>query len=197
MPRQRDRVERAYAPGSTLVRVGPDETDWEVMEPGQRLCGYRLVGGIYWTTAVEGEDAQHLFFEQPINIDPAALGISPVGVTFIERPVGSGQWHVIDWVGESHYPTPESFQAEVARMGLSRRMPRSLDFARLDEDSRILLVHRHAGRDADGNTCPAIFGSFPITALEIIHDESDAAVHILSMERAERATGVPISLVAR
>lgn len=160
------------------------ETMEHELRPGERLCGFRLVGGVYWTTEVDDAHGSNFFFETPINIDPAALGVSPVGVTMIERPVGSGQWHVIDWVGESHYASVAAFREEVERMGLSRRMPRSLDFARLDEDSRILLVHRHAGRDADGNSCPAIFGSFPITALEVIRDDSDAQVHISSWDRA-------------
>lgn len=172
-------------------------SDRTALRPGERLCGFRLVGGVYWSTDVTETQALDYFFEQPINIDPTALGVSPVGVTFIERPEGSGQWHLIDWVGESHYPTPESFQAEVRRMGLSRRLPRSLDFARLDEDSRILLVHRHAGRDADGNSCPAIFGSFPITALDVIRDESDDnGPHNVSLARSMRSD-VPVRLVDR
>lgn len=159
----------------------------EELRPGERLCGFRLVGGIYWTTDVEGRAVDYIL-ANPVNIDPAALGISPIGVTMIERPVGSGQWHLIDWVGESHYPTVESFISEVNRMGLSRRMPRSLDFSRLDEDSRIILVHRHAGRNEDGDTCPAIFASFPITALEVIQDENNAENSNTAYARANRSS---------
>src|SRR6185437_5592524 len=73
--------------------------------------------------------------------DPGRLGLASVGVTLIER---DGVTHVIDIVGREHYPTVASFIDEARRLGISRRAPRTVDFARITRASRLLLAHGHA-----------------------------------------------------
>jgi hypothetical protein len=51
---------------------------------------------------------------------------------------------VVDIVGREHYPTVASFVDEARRMGISRRAPRTIDFARITPASRLLLAHAHA-----------------------------------------------------
>jgi hypothetical protein len=73
--------------------------------------------------------------------DPGRLGLASVGVTVIER---DSVTHVIDIVGREHYPTVASFIDEARRLGISRRAPRTIDFARIRPASRLLLAHAHA-----------------------------------------------------
>lgn len=188
------------------------------MLPGERLCGFRLVGGIY-VVAFPPRDDRPTFmdrdivpyvFDSPIPIDPVALGVSPIGVTTVVR---DGVTHILDWVGAEHYPTPESFLNEVRRMGLSRRVPRSFDFSVLEETSRIILIHPNCTRPiilGDQNTFdrgPAIIASFPIEMLAVIRDPTDANVHDSTVERMrgvvwdrQQATtdrGIPVRLEDR
>jgi hypothetical protein len=181
----------------------------------RRGCGFRLAGGVYAAFDIAYDPERPVgreialgqyFLERPIHVDPAALGVSPVGVTMIER---NGTWHLLDWVGEQHYPTALEFANEVYAMGLSRRMPANLDFSRLDADSRILLLHRHPGRgrgqrgDAE-DPRPAIFASFPISALEVVRDPV-ADAHTITRGRMRTGAGqggrtqggIPINLVER
>jgi hypothetical protein len=75
-------------------------------------------------------------------IDPVTFGLSPIGVKVIER---DGIVHLMDWVGEEHYPTPAAFLDEAATMGISRRLPGTTIATRLSPgESRLLLVHKHA-----------------------------------------------------
>jgi hypothetical protein len=55
-----------------------------------------------------------------------------------------GVTHVVDWVGSEHYLNVSDFVAEVSRLGLSRRLPSTLDFSTITPASRILLVHARA-----------------------------------------------------
>lgn len=113
--------------------------------PIVRGCGTRKHGGIYAECGLSpwGEPLEHFMVDPPVPVDAAALGLSPIGVTLITDP-GSGATHVLDWVGEEAYPNVADFLKEVRRFGLSRRLPRTLPFARLDGQSRVVLVHRRA-----------------------------------------------------
>lgn len=113
--------------------------------PVERGCGTRKRGGIYGECGLSpwGSPLEDFLMDPPVPVDPAALGISPIGVTLIDDPA-AGATHVLDWVGETHYPNAADLLEEVRRFGLSRRLPRTLDFSRLDARSRILLVHRRA-----------------------------------------------------
>jgi hypothetical protein len=134
-----------------------------------RGCGWRIAGGVYATWAVDPvlvdmmRGVQPFVFPRPFEVDVQALGISPIGVSMIER---NGVWHLLDWIGEVHYQNVGDFIEEATRMGVSRRVPRSLDFSRFTNESRILCVHRHAG----GRDRPAIFASFPIHAWQVVRD---------------------------
>jgi len=114
--------------------------------PVERGCGRRKRGGIYGECGLSrwGRPLEDFLMDPPVLVDPPALGVSPIGVTLIEDPA-TGSTHIVDWVGEEHYPNVCDLLEETRRFGLSRRLPRTLDFGRLDAHSRILLVHRRAG----------------------------------------------------
>jgi hypothetical protein len=113
--------------------------------PGERGCGQRKCGGIYGECGLSpwGKPLEDFLMDPPVAVDPTDLGISPIGVTLIDDPA-TGATHILDWVGEEHYPNVCDALEEVRRFGLSRRLSRTLDFGRLDANSRILLVHRRA-----------------------------------------------------
>ena len=71
--------------------------------------------------------------------------MTPRGVKLYTDP--SGATHILDWVGERYYPHVADFIEEVRRMGMSRRLPRTLDFSRLDPRSRVILIHARAWID--------------------------------------------------
>lgn len=112
----------------------------------ERGCGRRVRGGIYVECPLSpyGVPLEHFLCDPPIPIDVQEFGITPVGVKLMER---NGVWHVVDWVGSTHYPNTADFVEEVRQYGLSRRLPQSLDFKKLTKDSRILLVHSRAWID--------------------------------------------------
>jgi hypothetical protein len=128
-----------------------------------RMCGAtRVAGGIYWETYSGWgvlSPAQHtsatmreamrqrramVSLDPPVRIDPEALGLQAVGVKMIER---NGVYHLLDWVGTSHYPNVADFVEEAANIGISRRMPNNLRFDLLTPESRLLLVHEKAWLD--------------------------------------------------
>jgi hypothetical protein len=164
------------------VHVGTSSVDFEANAPGaheaaapspahERMCGRRLAGGVYVeflpardTIAARPSLVRTYVFNQPLPINPEQLGVSPIGVTLIER---DGVTHIVDWIGEAHYPTAEHFMVEAERVGVSRRLPRNLDWSRLSEESRVLCVHRHHWGHVSGL---AIFASFPISALAVVQD---------------------------
>ena len=113
--------------------------------PVERACGSRKRGGIYAECGLSpfGDPLEAFLVDPPAPVDPPALGLSPIGVTVLDDPA-SGATHLLDWVGEQHYANPADLLEEVRRFGLSRRLSRTLPFARLDGRSRILLIHRRA-----------------------------------------------------
>lgn len=115
-----------------------------VTSGARRGCGYRQPGGAYFAVPLGpgGRPIEGFLVDPPVVIDdPASLGLASVGVTLIER---DGVTHVLDIVGREHYPTVAAFIDEARRLGISRRAPRTLDFARITRASRLLLVHAHA-----------------------------------------------------
>lgn len=109
----------------------------------ERGCGKRQKGGVYAEVPLSpfGKPVEEFLLEPPVELDVEQLGLSPIGVKLLER---DGITHVLDWVGESHYPNVADMVEEIRNLGLSRRLPRTLDFSRLTAGSRILLVHRRA-----------------------------------------------------
>jgi hypothetical protein len=115
-----------------------------VTSGARRGCGYRQPGGAYFAVPLGpgGRPVEDFLIDPPVVIDePARLGLASVGVALIER---DNVHHVIDLVGREHYPTVASFVDEARRMGVSRRAPRTIDFARITPASRLLLAHAHA-----------------------------------------------------
>ena len=104
-----------------------------------RGCGTRQQGGIYAETglAPEGVLIEFYFIDPP---KPYEIE-HKVGVELVEL---DGVTHVMDWIGEGHYPYVADFIEEVRNFGLSRRLPRSLDFSKLDHRSKIICVHARA-----------------------------------------------------
>ncbi len=113
--------------------------------PVVRGCGTRKRGGIYAECGLSpaGRPLEEFLVDPPVPIDGPALGLSPIGVTLLDDPC-TGATHLLDWVGEEAYPNPADFLEEVRRFGLSRRLPKTLPFARLDRRSRVVQVHRRA-----------------------------------------------------
>ena len=110
--------------------------------PIVRGCGTRVHSGIYWECGLspDGAPLEDFLIDVPTLI-PSGLRIPPRGVTLKE--IG-GVWHIFDWVGQEHYTNMSDCVEEIRRFGLSRRLPRTLDFSRLTRASRILLIHARA-----------------------------------------------------
>lgn len=111
--------------------------------PVRRGCGLRREDGVYCECGLSpyGSPLETFVLDPPIPL-PSDVDVSPLGVTLVE---GNGVTYIIDWVGGEYYPSVADFLEEVRRAGLSRRLPKNLDFSRLSEKSRILLVHARAG----------------------------------------------------
>lgn len=122
-----------------------------------RGCGYRIAGATYVETAVEGvflrgadgtpETFEKCLFDPPVAVDLEALrrryGVTEVGVHLVDHPGKDGTvvTHVFDIVGSKYYADIAGFIAEARAHGVSRRIPSTLDFSRLSEKSRIVLIH--------------------------------------------------------
>lgn len=115
-----------------------------------RGCGTRVKGGVYAEIplAENGVPLDTFLVCPPQPLNAGSLRLSPRGVSLIER---AGVWHVVDWIGSAHYPNVADVIAEARRHGISRRLPRTLDFAKLGRGSRLLLAHSRAHlHNADG-----------------------------------------------
>jgi hypothetical protein len=115
-----------------------------------RGCGSRAAGGVYAEAPLGpfGQPIEFFLCCPPRPVVAEALGLSSVGVKLIER---NGVWHLWDIVGQDGYPNVADFVEEIRRFGVSRRLPRTLDFSKLSRDSRLVLLHRKAviGNPAD------------------------------------------------
>lgn len=75
-------------------------------------------------------------------LDPVEIGVTPIGVHLIEM---NGVNHVVDIVGVQHYPAPVFFVEEMLRHGVSRRIPKTFPFEKLDPArSKLILLHKRA-----------------------------------------------------
>jgi len=105
-----------------------------------RGCGEaRTQGAVYLEcgVGVGGAPLEQLLVDPP---KPYTTD-QKIGVTLV--PV-KGVYHVIDWVGEQHYPMPTDFLEEGRLHGFSRKVSRNLDFDKLTPDSRVYFVHPKA-----------------------------------------------------
>lgn len=142
----------------------------------ERGCGYRKVGGIYLCCDGDGSPCGRLPLE--LRVCPTCSGgIHPCrGWTWIDPkplfeahrcksfecnscPVGDEHLSRIDrcgliWVGHGHYGTPEEFQTEARRMGISRRI-KAVPQAFVAGKTWVMLGHRRCFTDQ----CPDCQGS--------------------------------------
>lgn len=115
-----------------------------------RGCGgSRVAGGIYaiGATSPNGVPFRDLLFCPPQRVtreELTSLGITARGVHLLPRPTGAGTGHdLVDVIGMEHYPTPAHWIVESERLGISRRLPSTLDFSKLSPDVRLFAVHYH------------------------------------------------------
>jgi hypothetical protein len=114
------------------------------LEPPPRECGMRYENAVYWALDLGpgGRPIDDFFFDPPVPVPDDVLAATPsIGVHWLER---NGVWHLVDRVGLDNYPNPADVYEETARLGLSRRLPKTLDFSRLTAASRLLVVHDRA-----------------------------------------------------
>lgn len=116
-----------------------------------RGCGTRVSGGVYVETLTgpNGHPVECFVKDPPIPLDVNAIGLGHVGVKLIER---NGVYHIFDWVGEGYYPNVTDFIEEVRKFGASRRLPKTLDFSKLTEQSTLVLVHSRGAWTESGAT---------------------------------------------
>ena len=107
-----------------------------------RGCGdARTAGAVYLESGLSASgrlELEHFLVDPPV----AYQTDQKIGVDFVQDK--SGTWHVIDWVGEQHYPYPSDFLEEGRRHGFSRKISRNSQFDKLTADSRLVFVHPRA-----------------------------------------------------
>lgn len=114
-------------------------------KPIERGCGKRAEGGLYAECGLSegGSPLEEFIMCPPIPL-PEGLPLSALGVQLIQDPNDPGLFHILDWVGQEHYPNPLDFLEEVRLAGMSRRLSPQLDFEKLGPGSRHFLVHAKA-----------------------------------------------------
>jgi len=112
----------------------------------KRGCGLRKGGGAYMEcgTSPFGRPVEYFLLCPPRMVNPKEFGLTARGVQLVEY---DGLWHVMDWVGAEHYPHVADFVEEVRRYGASRRLQKDLDFSKLTDGSRMILLHPQAWID--------------------------------------------------
>jgi hypothetical protein len=111
-------------------------------EQNQRACGKRVAAGIYAETRLSpfGEQVESFILCPPKPIDIKAWGLASRGARFIEF---EGVWHIFDIVSKADYRVAD-YVEETRCKGASRRLSSMLDFAKLSEASRLVLIHEQA-----------------------------------------------------
>lgn len=107
----------------------------------KRGCGERQQGGAYAETGLSerGLPIESFFFDPPIRVNAEEIGLTAIGVKLVTREDGTTD--VWDIIGSQHYPNVADFLEEVKRFGMSRRLPATLDWARLGPNSKHVLLH--------------------------------------------------------
>lgn len=103
-----------------------------------RGCGERVEDGLYLTVEMSPDGQPVEFF----LVDPAVEWRGPTTLRspmFIEDRLGVT--HLVLGVGATYYPFVPDFVEEVRRLGVSKRVPRTFEAARLSKDSKFLLMH--------------------------------------------------------
>lgn len=123
----------------------------------ERCCGRRQKGGAYIeSTLVEGgAPLEHFLVDPPQAV--SHLHLPARGVTLFER---DGVTHILDLVGEGSYPNTADMIEEIRALGMSRRIPQGIDWARLTPESRYYLAHNRARilnpQDLPRYSCPKL-----------------------------------------
>jgi hypothetical protein len=129
-------------------------------ESKTRACGKRLAAGVYAETRLSpfGEAVETFILCPPKPIEIAAWGLAPHGARLFDI-VGVGHppdtrrgwhppekrrgWHIFDIVSKTDYQVADYIE-ETRCKGASRRLSRMLDFSKLGEESRLVLIHERA-----------------------------------------------------
>lgn len=146
----------------------------------ERECGYREAGGVYLASplAAIGHPIQEFLMDPPCPINPAELGITPIGAHIVVDP-RTGKANIFDWVG-SDYPTIPRYLAEAQKLGVSRHVQSTMDWSRLDRDSKLYLIHPRAvlvdpmpywGAEIDWRRARTFFELFVPTAGDPVSEE--------------------------
>lgn len=108
----------------------------------QRACGKRIAAGIYAETRLSpsGEQVESFILCPPKPIELTAWGLTPRGARLIEV---DGVWHIFDIVSKMDYRVADYIE-ETCIKGASRRLSSKLDFSKLSQDSRLVLIHEQA-----------------------------------------------------
>lgn len=106
-------------------------------------CGTRRQGKAYLYSDMQRYLEQYPFsyfiFDPPIVIDPKEWGLAPISLNYV---FNDGHWHVVDWVGESHYPNAADILEEAFLHNGSTLTPLEHELEKLTPGhSRRLLVH--------------------------------------------------------
>jgi hypothetical protein len=116
------------------------------LENGERACGKaRTSDSIYLEnpTSPFGEPIESFYVDLPIPLNPESINLTPIGVQLIQDE-STGVYHIFDWIGEKHYPSPADFLEEARLMGISRKLSPSLDYTKLTAASLLICVHPRA-----------------------------------------------------
>ena len=112
----------------------------EYIGEGRRGCGYRIPNGLYLKveTSEYGKPLEHFVIDPPI----------PYKHEFTRSPrfvwnKRTNAFDVIMWVGEKFYPMPWDFLEEARWIGISKRIPKNIDFSKISSNSRLILVHKN------------------------------------------------------
>lgn len=108
-----------------------------------RGCGNRKADSIYLESRLSlfGQEIENLIIDPPIPTEKYDLDWSRSYQPFEK----DGIVHLIDWVGESYYPSVWDFIEECRRKGASRKVTKSFDFSQLTlGKSNIFFAHKHA-----------------------------------------------------
>lgn len=180
---------------------------------GKRGCGWRKPGGLYLVAPSEGHPCCKL--PHKLEVCPCCgQGIKPArGWTWVDvgqlfggtictqeevtpmltvrrdcplaHPEKMGRAGLI-WVGDAYYPTPEDFQAEASRMGVSRRITAVPREFRLGE-TWVLLAHRKCFPELTKEKgellettkyLPGIFSVFKPVAIEYVVKGDETEVEL-------------------
>ncbi|MEM3473824.1 MAG: hypothetical protein QW735_04475 [archaeon] len=95
----------------------------------KRMCGYREDGGIY------------LIADLPIT--PVDKVYHLPNIKHFRTPILQNN-KLFVWVGEEFYPTVTEFLIEAHFLGISKRIPKTFDFSKLNKDTKLVLIHPKA-----------------------------------------------------